>query len=180
MPGLEDAYADRTAPGRLRVALALALVLAGSAAAALGLAAAAPDALAGVGVPDATAAVLGTTLAGLVVPATLAGLHAVVPASRRLRVAAAGGVGLCALALALHWTVGGVAVTVAYGLGVLAAVWSLVAAATGAAGRVAPASDFAVDPDRPLYDGRSRAGEHVTPADGGTEDDDVTPLLDDE
>jgi uncharacterized YccA/Bax inhibitor family protein len=122
---------------------------------------------------------LGVALAALVVPATLAGLHAVVPAARRIRLAAAAGVGLCVLGVALHWTVGGAAATAAYGVGVLAAVWSLVAAGAAAVERDAP--EFAVtESDRPLYDGRSRAGERVAPADGGTEDDDITPLLDDE
>lgn len=163
MPSLEDAYAGRVGAD-FRLALALALVLAGSGVAALGV-----------------AAVASPALAALVVPATLAGLHAVVPAARRLRLAAAAGVGLCVLGVALHWTVGGAAATVAYGVGVLAALWSLVAAGAAAVERDAPAPEFAVtESDRPLYDGRSRAGEHVMPADGGTEDDDLTPLLDDE
>jgi hypothetical protein len=184
MPSLDDAYADREqAWSGVRLAVALALVLAGSVVAALGLVDAAASALVAVGVPTTLAGRLGVVAGGLVLPATLAALHAVVPSSRRLRRAATAGVALAAVGPALHALGAGTAATVAYGVGVLAALWSLVAAATTAIDRpsaaVAPADAPAIDVDRQLYDDRSRVGERVTPADGGTDDDEITPLLDD-
>lgn len=85
---------------------------------------------------------------GLVVPGAFAALHAVVPSTRRLRLAAGGGVAAAAVDRS---------------------------APAGDASADAPAVEF----DRSLYDDSPRAGDRVTPADGGTEDDDVTGLLDD-
>ena len=139
MPSLEDTYVDNT-PSGVRLAVALALVLAGSVVAALGLVDAAAGAFVALGVPAATAGRLGVVAGGLVLPVALAALHAVVPATSFLRRVAAAGVTVATLGLVLTVLGVGALASVAYGVGVLAALWSLVAAATAAVDRPATAA----------------------------------------
>jgi hypothetical protein len=102
MAGLSDVFGDNFGPSRRRVFAGVGLFFAGTAAVAAAVV------LGTIGLDGMTtfeARRAAGTLAGLGVPATVLGVLAVLPASRRVYAAAAVGAGVCVLGVALFWTV---------------------------------------------------------------------------
>lgn len=184
MPDMDSVYRDgQDGQGSVvRLAAALGLVFAGAAVLATGLA----------GVLSSWAGVdgspAGAAVAAVLVPTALAIVLTAVPATRQQRVAGAAGVALALLGVLTAWAIGAptpdwaplpvpaIAGAVA-GTGIAAAALVTAAATDGGQRAVGDAMPGYVTGAQSRTQHGPRAG---LPADGGTEDDDLSFPLDDE
>jgi len=178
MTSLAETY-DRREVSYLRLSLAVGLLFAGGVVGALGLLRVATALFAAVGLAGGMAFRLAATLTGVLAVVAVTGLHAVVQSSDADRRLGMVGVALVALALGGFLLVPDLAVAsaVLYAVGLLVVAWSVLAPATAA---VLDADRSAVPTGPSVSYVRSGVRPPATPADGGSTDDDVKPLLDDE
>ena len=185
MPSLGDAYEGaKDEWERRRLYFGAALLFVGAAVAAPGLASVLAAALGAAGVAEGTAVTMGIAIAGLAVPLAGAALLSYQPANRQARTAGAAGVLLAAVAVAGFSATssadGGlvsvpVIVLATYGAGVLLALGApvvnsgLAAQADGRPSR--PETAF-------VRERRTVRPSSRVPADGGSEDQELAFLLD--
>lgn len=180
MERLDEAYGGSSAR---RLYLGTALVLGGVALFGLGGLKVVEDALMMLGVPGEQAVKGSVTIMGVVVPVALVGLLAVLPPNRSFRRVAGVGAAMCIVSVGAFWLAvpaANVPVEIplallgSYGVGVLVVLFGLIG--TGAAGvDTTPTSGPTVS-----YQRTSQPSRQV-PADGGTEEQDLSfPLEDDE